>query len=304
MSAVTIKSLLAWVVVIASATVVSVGQEAASTGSTEGVDYLPSVPVVAPPMNHGTAAKPAAGDRFWQLQLNLCNSGEANCYTGGNSVYEGGNLIRTLRPNVVTLNEICSNDLPSYLVPSLRQAWPDDWVYYVFVPAINKNLGVGYRCRNGYEFGNAVLGRVPAARYRGVDAWGGRYLDQDRSAEQRTFACAYAVGDHLACATHLTSHGDPIAMAQCRALLFGAVPHIRSVERFSGRTVVGGDLNLNYSPIDPENVQTCVPGGTVRKGDGGVQHVFFSDDVTFAASGTYALSYTDHNAFLVKLAMP
>jgi len=301
---VTIKSLLAWVVVIASATVVSVGQEATSTGSTEGVDYLSAVPVVTPPMNEGATTAAIPDDRFWQLQLNLCNSGEASCYTGGKAVYEGGDLIRALRPNVVTLNEICANDLPSHLVPSLREAWPDDWVYSVFVPAIDERTNAGYHCQNGYEFGNAVLGRVPAARYRGVDAWGGRYRDQNRGDEQRTFACAVAVGDHLACATHLTSYGDPIAMAQCRALLFGAVPHIRAVEGFPGRTVVAGDLNLDYSPVDQENVQTCVPDGTIRKGDGGVQHTFFSADVRFAASGTYALNYTDHNAFLVKLAMP
>jgi hypothetical protein len=303
MSAVTIKSLLAWVVVLASATVVSVGQEAASTGATEGVDYLSAVAVRTPPLNDGAATAPVADHRFRQLQLNLCNSGEARCYTGGNSVHEAADLIRTLRPDVVTLNEICSDD-PPHLVPSLRLTWPHDWVYSVFVPAISKGTGAGYRCRNGHEFGNAVLGRVPAARYRGVDAWGGRYLDQDRGPEQRTFACAYAVGDHLACATHLTSHGDPTALAQCRALLFGAVPHIRSAEGFSGPTVVGGDLNLTYSPSDPENVGTCVPAGTVRKGDGGVQHVLFSADLRFATSGTYALNYTDHDAFLVELARP
>lgn len=274
--------------------------------------------IVVPPMGDTAAARTAAarggaartaptpiatGGRFWELQLNLCNSGLADCYAGGLAVYEGGDLIYYLRPNVVTLNEICADDLPEYLLPSLGEAWPNDWVYYVFVPALKRD-GTPVKCTNGQDFGNAVLGRVPAASYQGVNGWGGEYISQDSTNEMRTFACAYAIGDHLACATHLSSSSEPVALAQCRALLFEAVPFIRAEEAVNGKTIVGGDFNLEYDPADPENAQNCVPAGHTRKGDGDVQHVVFSNDIGFVSTSTYGLSYTDHDGFLVRLNMP
>ncbi|MEU6727680.1 endonuclease/exonuclease/phosphatase family protein, partial [Nonomuraea wenchangensis] len=245
-----------------------------------------------------------AARRFHELQLNLCNSGHAGCYAGGQAVYEGGDLIYYLAPDLVTLNEICAGDLPAYLQPSLAEAWPDDWTYSLFYPALNKQTGAPITCTNGDRFGNAVLGRVPAALWQGVNGWAGEYTAQDGGTEKRTFACAYAIGDHLACATHLSSSSEPIALAQCRALMFSAVPAIRSAEGISGKTVVGGDFNLEYDTSDPENAQNCVPGGHIRKGDGDVQHVIFSNDFTFGSTGKYGLSYTDHDGFLVRLTKP
>lgn len=242
--------------------------------------------------------------RFWELQLNLCNSGFAACYANGDSVFEGGDLIFFLQPNLVTLNEICSNDIPNYLLPSLGEAWPNDWVYYVFMPAISKSTNAAYKCKNGDDFGNAVMGRVPAGSFQGVNAWGGLYTSQDAKDEQRTFACAYAIGDHLACATHLSSDSEPIALAQCRALMFDVVPFIRATEGTSGKTIVGGDFNLEFDTADPENVQNCVPAGNTRKGDGAVQHVIFSNDLVFNSTENYGLTYTDHDGFMVKLTMP
>jgi len=247
--------------------------------------------------------EPQASGRFWELQLNLCNSGYAACYAHGNAIIEGGDLIYYLRPNMVTLNEICLNDLSSYLLPSLGETWPGDWVYFAFMPAIDKRTNAAYKCKNGYDFGNAVMGRVPAASYQGVNAWGGQYIPQDGGNEQRTFSCAHAKGDHFGCATHL-SRSEPKALAQCRALMFDAVPYIRSVEGVSGRTIVGGDFNLDYDTSDPENVQRCVPKGYTRKGDGSVQHVIFSNDLAFRGTATYGLTYTDHDGFLVRLTMP
>ncbi|MEU0884357.1 hypothetical protein ABZ345_37685 [Lentzea sp. NPDC005914] len=285
------------------------------------VAYVDTAPVTAPPMGEVAAARTAAvrggatrtgpppattSERFWELQLNLCNSGlpGVGCYSHGLSIIEGGDLIYALRPNLVTLNEICADDLPEYLMPSLAEAWPEDWVYYVFMPAIARDSGQPIKCSNQQDYGSAVLGRVPAAGYRGVNGWGGRYTTQDSSNEQRTFACAYAIGDHLGCATHLSAKSEPVALAQCRALLFDAVPHIRSVEGVSGKTVVGGDFNLQYDTSDPENVQNCVPSGHVRKGDGDVQHVVFSNDIAFVSTTKYGLTYTDHDGFLVRLTKP
>jgi endonuclease/exonuclease/phosphatase family metal-dependent hydrolase len=264
--------------------------------------------VVAPGQS-AVAARPdstpaPAAERFWELQLNLCNSGIAGCYAQGRSIPEAAELISRVRPNLVTLNEICANDVPDRLAPSLAQAWPGDRIYYVFNAAVRRDTGSPVKCNNGQDYGNAVLGRVPAATYQGVNAWRGTYTTQDSGNEQRTYACAYAVGDHLACATHLSASSEPVALAQCRALLFDVVPHIRSVETVTGKTVVGGDFNLEYDTSDPENAQNCVPSGHVRKGDGDVQHVVFSNDIAFVSTAKYGLRHTDHDGFLVRLTKP
>jgi hypothetical protein len=245
-----------------------------------------------------------ASGRFWALQLNLCNSGLAGCYRGGNAVYEGGDLVFYLRPVVVTLNEICSDDIGEYLQPSLAEAWPGDWTYAAFMPAWNNSTNAPYKCADGNDFGNAVMGRIPAASYQGVEVWGGRYAAQDSSAEHRTFVCAYAKDNHFGCATHLTQRSEPVALAQCRALMLDAVPHLKSISGSVGRTVVGGDFNLEYDTSDPENVQHCVPPGHTRKGDTDVQHVIFSNDVAFAGTRRYWMLYTDRVGFLVRLTMP
>jgi hypothetical protein len=237
---------------------------------------------------------------FVELQLNLCNSGFAGCYANGDSISEGGELIYTTGPNTVTINEICSNDVPE-LQSYLGEAWPSDYTYSVFMPAVDKRTASAYKCKNGFLYGSAVLGRVEKVKWKGVDAYGGKYTEQDATNEQRIFACAAATGDHFTCTTHLSSSSEPLALAQCKALLFDAVPYLKSTSGSSAKTVVGGDFNLEYDTSDAENVQKCVPSGWTRKGDGDVQHVVYTNDLKFASSKKYGLSYTDHDGWLVKL---
>ena len=45
------------------------------------------------------------------LQLNLCNSGLAGCFTG-RAVDRAAAVIRAEAPDVVTLNEVCEGDVP------------------------------------------------------------------------------------------------------------------------------------------------------------------------------------------------
>src|ERR1044071_6746003 len=49
--------------------------------------------------------------QFWVLQMNLCNSGFAGCYDGGQSVPEAAAAIQGSAPDVVTLNEVCQSDV-------------------------------------------------------------------------------------------------------------------------------------------------------------------------------------------------
>lgn len=232
--------------------------------------------------------------------MNLCNSGFAKCYAGGDSIPEGGELIWATGPNVVTINEICFSDVAT-LQSYLAEAWPKDHTYSVFMPAMDKRSNAAYKCKNGAQYGSVVMGRVEEAKWKGVDAYGGRYTSQDTGNEERIFACAAATGDHFACVTHLSSSSQPIALAQCKALMFDAVPYLKSVSASSAKSVVGGDFNLKYDPGDAENAQNCVPSGWTRKGDSSVQHVVFSNDLKFGDSKKYGLSYTDHDGWLVKL---
>ena len=87
---------------------------ASHSGCTSGGDprrALPSRTRLRTPSGAPTPADgvPVAPVRV--LQLNLCNSGIAACYTG-RSTAEAATVIHAEIPDLVTLNEICQGDLP------------------------------------------------------------------------------------------------------------------------------------------------------------------------------------------------
>ncbi|KAF2417531.1 hypothetical protein EJ08DRAFT_654505 [Tothia fuscella] len=254
-----------------------------------------------PPLKKGSGSGNTNPTIFKALQLNLCNSGFAGCYEGGKSIGEGGSAIRTLGPNVVTVNEICLGDVTKYLQPDLAAAWPNDYTFFAFQPAIDRRTNGAYKCKNGDQYGDVVIGRVGAAKWKVFTAHGGQYANQDSGNEIRTFACAGATGDYSVCTTHLSSKDANIAFAQCKALNFDAVPYFNSLDGNAGHTIIGGDLNLKYDTSSAVNVQKCVPNGYTRKGDGGVQHITFSNDFKFKSSSKISVLYTDHPGWLVEM---
>ena len=132
---------------------------------------------------------------FWQwrhteasnldvLQMNLCNSGWAGCYTG-RSVAEAASVIRARDPDVVTLNEICRSDVHR-LVRALGSASR----VAAFQPAIDRRTGEPVACRDGEPYGIGLLSRPAQA---GTEASGGIYPTQDpTSPEGRAWLCAPA----------------------------------------------------------------------------------------------------------------
>jgi hypothetical protein len=279
--------------------------DAGPSGAPRSVQLRPDnvVKTSFPPFGSSGRGRTGSTDArsFKALQLNLCNSGFAGCFHDGDSIPEGGELIYNTAPNVVTVNEICSNDVAE-LRSYLAEAWPGDYTYTAFMPAIDNSKNTAFKCKNNFFYGSAVIGRVAASSWKGLGAaYGGKYTAQDSKNEARTFVCAYASGAQFACATHLSSDAESIALAQCKALMFDAVPYLKGLAGASGKTVVGGDFNLEYDQADPENVQKCVPNGYTRKGDGSVQHVIFSNDLHFESTKKYGLTNTDHDGFLVKL---
>jgi hypothetical protein len=235
------------------------------------------------------------------LQLNLCNSGFASCYTqynNGRSVPEARDVIVARRPDVVTLNEICRSDVVNSLYPAMVGNFPDSRAFGAFKAAGNRSTGQSYKCKNGDEYGIGILGRVRTADWAGVTITDGLYPMQDTSSnEMRAWVCAGAIGNYFACTTHLVSTSGTIALQQCKRLMDVEIPAFKTAVGVRAPVVVAGDLNLRYG--GSPNVQSCVPPGYYRKGDGDVQHFMASTDLPFGYGQSVNLAYTDHDGWLV-----
>ncbi len=257
---------------------------------------MSGVAVAAP----ATAAVLPSGVPFTTLQMNLCNSGVASCYSrnNGRSVGEAARVITTYRPDVVTLNEVCRTDVVTTLAATMAQTFPGQQTFAQFKAAGNRSLGgQPYKCKNGDEYGIGILGRVPSGSVA-VSTFSGLYPQQDTSSnEMRAWLCAGAGSLYIACTTHLVSSSGTIALQQCRQLMNTEVPAIRTAVGGGASTFVSGDLNLRYG--GSPNAQSCVPSGWYRKGDGSVQHYMTTANNTFSASRSISMTYTDHPGWQV-----
>lgn len=224
----------------------------------------------------------AAATTVKVLQLNICHSGVAGCYTGAEPVMaKAVSVIGATKPQVLSVNEACAGD-----VARLQAAM--DTSQAVFVAAQRRD-GTPVTCTNGQQFGNIL---IVVSALAGGPAATGRYTAQDSSNEMRVWACLPA-GGLSACTTHLSARTGSVALAQCKELLGRAVG-------LPGPTVVSGDMNLRYQ--GSPNVQDCNPAGFYRKGDGDVQHVFASTSLTFVSGTKISMSgTTDHPAWLVTV---
>jgi hypothetical protein len=238
---------------------------------------------------------------FWVLQLNLCNSGLAGCYDGGRSVPEAATAIQGSAPDVVTLNEICQNDVVQ-LSSTLAGVYSGSTVVWAFKAAADRRTGAPYKCKNGQDYGIGLIAHIPGT-YAGHQIFSGIYAAQDTaSAEERAWLCIQATGSFYACTTHLASTSGSIALSQCKDLTNNIIPSVRSAGGGYAPTVIGGDLNLKFhgSP----DAQSCVPPGYFRKGDSDVQHIMATTDLAFSSSRKIAMSHTDHDGWFVALTAP
>jgi hypothetical protein len=248
-----------------------------------------------------TAAGGPTRPVFRVLQLNLCNSGAAGCYTG-RSVAAAAAVIRANRPDVVTLNEICRNDVDelSQTVAGLyggSLAW-------AFKAAGDRRTGADFRCRNGQPYGIGLLVHLPSRLGYTVEA--GLYPAQDGSdPEERAWLCLHVTGAFLACTTHLASASSIVSLAQCHYLLDTAVPAARVA--VNEPTVVSGDFNLGHGLFNvgrsgAGDIATCVPAGYLREDDGAVQQVMATTGFTVQIVELIDMhETTDHPGLLVTL---
>jgi endonuclease/exonuclease/phosphatase family metal-dependent hydrolase len=249
------------------------------------------------------AATPAPGEPsrppLRVLQLNLCGSGYAGCYTG-RATLAAGATIRTLRPDVVTLNEICADDVTD-LARVVDELYPGHTVVRAFHGAYDRRTGSPFQCLNGRgSYGNGLIVRLPASK-RAHTIDGGLYPAQDfGDPEERSWVCVHVPGAFQACTTHLANTSPAVALAQCEYLLGTAAPGLRARGGYEP-TVVAGDLNLleDHQP----SVRSCVPAGHLRRSDGAVQHVIATGDYAFTTTSPIDMStVTDHPGLLVGLA--
>jgi hypothetical protein len=248
------------------------------------------------------AGTPAAGEQtgrlFRVLQLNLCNSGIAGCYTG-RAMAQAAAVIRAVAPDVVTLNEVCEDD-----VPALDRTLADvrhGGTIRAFAAAPDRSAAGPSRCRNGLPYGVGLLAHVPAPD-RGHTTDSGVYPVQDGTdPEERVWLCVHATGAFYACTTHLASTSPADALAQCGYLLGTAIPAAR--ERGGpGPAVLGGDLNLGAGGAP--DVRSCVPPGYLRTDDGGVQQIVATADFTLTSSRSIGMNgSTDHPGLLATFTL-
>ncbi len=235
------------------------------------------------------SAAASAGTTITVLQLNICHGGMAGCYRGDAALTKAAEVIRSSRPQVLSVNEACAGDIDR-LRPAMGPARA------LFVAARNLD-GTPTRCRDGrQQYGNIIM---VAARFGGTTEESGMYRAQytaaDGHLELRSWACLPSP-TLSACTTHLSSDDDRTALAQCQDLM-------RRVAGYPRPATVAGDFNLDDrgSP----GMRDCDPTGFSRRGDGGVQHLYASDDLAYVTTTKIdMMGTTDHPGLLATLRRP
>jgi endonuclease/exonuclease/phosphatase family metal-dependent hydrolase len=235
------------------------------------------------------------------LQLNLCGSGIAACYSG-RSVAEAAAVIRAETPDLVTLNEVCQDDV-SILQRALAGVVPGGAAVSAFQAARDRRTGEGYRCRNGQQYGIGVISRWPSVP--GSSSGAGIFPTQDREdPEERAWLCLdlAATPAVAVCTTHLAYTKRSVAAAQCRYLFDTVIARLRTRDG-AAPLVLGGDLNLGSG--DSPDLRACLPAGSALVDDGGEQHVVATSEFVVESFRTIDLrGTTDHPGLLVRLSRP
>ena len=234
------------------------------------------------------------------LQMNLCNSGRADCYSGGRAVSMAAALIHHDRPEIVSLNEVCRDDV-RVLKQAMSTTFPAATVASAFKSAEDRPTQAEVRCQNGQQFGDGVLAVVPSPAH-GFRSYSGVYPVQDlNDPEERVWVCIDLATQFSACTTHTASTSTTIALAQCRYLLNSAVPMMS--RRDGGDPIIlGADLNL--AARGSPSPQSCLPRGYQRTDDGALQHVVVSPGIGVRSHSAIDMrGTTDHPGLLVEVVL-
>jgi hypothetical protein len=233
------------------------------------------------------------------LQMNLCNSGRADCYSGGRAVSMAVGLIHEHRPEMVSLNEVCRADL-RVLKEAMSATFPATAVASAFTSAKDRQTQAPVRCQDGQEFGDGVVvaASPPAIATR---SYSGVYpVQHPNDSDYRVWPCVDLATRFSACTTHTSSSNTTIALNQCRYLLNSVVPRLGGRRNGVGPVIVGADLNLaaHGSP----SPQSCLPSGYQRTDDHGLQDVVVSPSIGIRSHSVIDMQgTTDHPGLLVDV---
>lgn len=259
---------------------------------------LIAVGVLAPITATRTAA--AEPKTITVLQLNLCNSGHADCFDLNKDKAVGEAIMKinamNPKPHVITLNEICRKDVKT--IANATGYAVGDSNFVSVLERRNDGSTTNFKCENrtGYENEDFGIGFFVRDHGELTNAMSRAYTAQDMSSKEvRIMTCA-AYQRLNVCTTHLVARAEKIASEQCKELREYAADNARRQP-----TVVAGDFNLKYDEKSDNNVQKCVPGGFFRKGDGDVQHVMASGHFEFVSRRIVKLEHTDHGGLAVTI---
>ncbi|GAA2522235.1 hypothetical protein [Pilimelia columellifera] len=197
----------------------SLGAGAASAAPADAaVTVATPITAVAGPLRPD-AATPRVEDAS-ALQVNLCGSGyDKDCYEkGGASVKGTVRLIKKLKPQVLTLNEVCRNDLDT-LFDEMRAANPGSGSTWSFSPIHGAN-GAQINCVTGGAYGTAVVATL--AGMTSYNSWTYTFSKQARGDERRLANCSVIRGrqdaGYFVCSVQFSHEDADVAAAQCGQL--------------------------------------------------------------------------------------
>jgi endonuclease/exonuclease/phosphatase family metal-dependent hydrolase len=229
------------------------------------------------------AARPAQGTPYTLLQMNLCLSGLSSCYPMVDYpavLQEAITRIRAARPDAVTFNEACSNDVA---LIARRTGYHLRFATVIYNGKLLPCIHPGGRGL----FGDAVLTKAS------ILSSASQPFETQSGPERRVWLCASTRAGVDVCTAHLAAH-EPAEVAangpQCaelRAIL---------ARRAASRAVIfGGDLNRRSS---------CAPRGFWTRNDDsahqnpGLQQVYGTGAFRSPSVQVVPATHTDHDVLL------
>jgi len=229
---------------------------------------------------------PAGGRAYTLMQMNLCLSGLADCYTDKvaypAALGEAVSLIRRTRPDAVTVSEGCSGDIARIARATGYQSSFSTVIYG----------GGPFHCIDPGGrgvFGDAVLTRAAIARADN------RAFAAQTDIERRRWLCVKTRDDVDVCTAHLSTR-SPEEIAgndgQCAELgpILERRPRARAV-------IFGGDVNRTGS---------CAPAGFWTRTDAaagqspGLQQVYGSPALRAPRAVVVRFAHSDHDVLVVR----
>jgi endonuclease/exonuclease/phosphatase family metal-dependent hydrolase len=231
------------------------------------------------------AAQRRSGSAYTLMQMNLCLSGVAGCYTKVQypaGIEEAVARIREAHPDAVTFNEACGGDVALIARRTGYHVRFSSVIYY------GKRLSCVRPGGRGL-FGDAVLTRAA------IQSTDSHPFQAQAGPEQRQWLCVSTRVGVEVCTAHLASHEAVEAAAnapQCAELT------ALLARRASSRTVIfGGDVN---------RLPSCAPRGFWTRTDAsahqdpGSQQIYGTSELRSPFARVEPATHTDHDILLVR----